>query len=217
MSAKQRSSALTVLRSKKLVTETLDKRRASVLQLEEILAKIDQAHDNLAMVRVMEASASVLRNLNRDIGGMERVEGITEGLRVEMDKVEDVTAVIGEVGDAVIEGEVDAELEELERMEREKKEKEEAEDRRKEAEMRKKEDEMRAEETRRRLAELDDAENKRQEAEREIESRQTREDQKVEENTKKMGRMSLEEDYPIVHSQNNDDQPRKEEAQVLAS
>jgi len=217
VSAKQRSSALTVLRSKKLVTETLDKRRASVLQLEEILAKIDQAHDNLAMVRVMEASASVLRNLNRDIGGMERVEGITEGLRVEMDKVEDVTAVIGEVGDAVIEGEVDAELEELERMEREKKEKEEAEDRRKEAEMRKKEDEMRAEETRRRLAELDDAENKRQEAEREIESRQTREDQKVEENTKKMGRMSLEEDYPIVHSQNNDDQPRKEEAQVLAS
>ena len=102
MSAKQRSSALAALRSKKLVTETLDKRRSSILQLEEILAEIDRAHDNLAMVRAMEASASVLRNLNREIGGVERVERITEGLRKEMDKVEDFDTLMGEVGGVVI-------------------------------------------------------------------------------------------------------------------
>jgi charged multivesicular body protein 7 len=198
-----------------LVSETLDKRRSSVLQLEEILAEIDRAHDNLAMLRVMEASASVLRNLNKEIGGVERVERITERLNKEMDKVEDVNAVIGEVGEVVIdEGEVDDELEELERAEREKKKKE-AEDKREEAVV--KEDERRAEETKRRLAELEILEKKRQEAEVEIGSKKSSEDQELGESTKKMGRMSLEDGRPIAKSQSDDDQPKKEEAQVLAS
>ncbi len=215
MSAKQRSSALAALRSKKLVTETLDKRRSSILQLEEILAEIDRAHDNLAMVRAMEASASVLRNLNREIGGVERVERITEGLRKEMDKVEDFDTLMGEVGGVVIdEGEVDDELEELERVERERKTKEEAEHR-KEAEV--KEDERRAEETRKRLVELEDLDKKRQEAEKEIGSKKSSDDQEVEESTEKMGRISLEDDRDVAKSQSENDQSKKEEAKVLAS
>jgi len=203
------------LRSKKLVTETLDKRRSSVLQLEEILAEIDRAHDNLAMVRVMEASASVLRNLNKEIGGVERVERITERLNKEMDKVEDVNAVIGEVGGVVIdEREVDDELEELERVEREKKMKEE-EDKRKEAAV--KEDERRAEETNRRLAELEILEQNRQQAEMDIGSKKSSEDQELGESTQKMSRMSLEDGRPIATSQSDGDQQHKEEAQILAS
>lgn len=206
---KQRSSALAALRSKKLVTETLDKRRSNVLQLEEILAEIDRAHDNLAMVRVMEASASVLRNLNREIGGVQRVERITEGLRKEMDKVEDVNAVIGEVGGVVIdEEEVDDELEELERVEKEKEMKEEAEDKRKKAEAM--EDHRRALETKKRFAELEYLE-------KEIGLKKSSEDQEVEESTEMMRRMGLEDSRPIAKSQSDNDQPQKEEAQVLTS
>jgi charged multivesicular body protein 7 len=168
------------------------------------------------MVRVMEASASVLRNLNREIGGVERVERITEGLRKEMDKVEDVNTVIGEVGGVVIdEGEVDDELEELEMVEREKKKKEETEDKRKEAEA--KEDKRRAEETKNRFAELEDLEKKRQEAEKEIGSKKSSEDQEVGESTEKMGRMSLEDGRPGIKSQSDNDQLQKEEVPVLTT
>jgi charged multivesicular body protein 7 len=161
VAAKQNSSAKAALRSKKVVEETLDRRRANALQLEEILTKIDEAHDQVAMVRVMESSAAVLKNLNKEIGGVERVEKATENLRDQMDRVEDVNRVINEVGAegaTADEAEVDEEFEALERAEREKVEKA-------EAEARRVEEERKAEETRRRLVELEELEKKRKEIE----------------------------------------------------
>lgn len=161
VAAKQNSAAKAALRSKKVVEETLDKRRANVLQLEEILSKIDEAHDQLAMVKVMESSAAVLKDLNKEIGGVERVEKVTDKLRDQVAEVEDVNRVINEFGAegaAVDEAEIDEQFEALERAEKEKVEKAEAEKRRAE-------EEKKAEETKRRLAELEELEGKRKEAE----------------------------------------------------
>lgn len=183
VAAKQTSAAKAALRSKKLVVETLDKRRANVLQLEEILGKIDEAHGQVEMVRVMESSAAVLKNLNKEIGGVERVKRVTDELRERMADAEDVNAVLNEVGreGGVDEGEVEDELEALEREEREReeaiqrgrREKQEAVER----ERQRVEDERRAEETRKRLAELEEAERRRREARAKEEDEKGKEDE----------------------------------------
>lgn len=150
---KNLTSAKSALRSKKLVETKLQQRTATLAQLEDVYAKIEQAADQVEMVRVMEASSQTLRSLNRQTGGVEKVQDVMEGLREEMMNVEEIGRVVNE-GNAgeVDEGEVEDELEEMERLEREKVEEAE----RKEREARQAvEDEKRAEETRRRLAELD--------------------------------------------------------------
>lgn len=150
---KNLTSAKSALRSKKLVETKLQQRTATLAQLEDVYAKIEQAADQVEMVRVMEASSQTLRSLNKQTGGVEKVQDVMEGLREEMMNVEEIGRVVNE-GNAgeVDEGEVEDELEEMERLEREKIEEAE----RKEREARQAvEDEKRAEETRRRLAELD--------------------------------------------------------------
>ncbi|KAF2083686.1 hypothetical protein K490DRAFT_51040 [Saccharata proteae CBS 121410] len=136
------TAAKSALRSKKLAEAGLVKRTDTLAQLEAVYAKIEEAHDQVAVVRVMEASAGVLRGLHEEVGGVEGVEGVVEGLREEMGKVDEVANVINEgAAEGVDEGEVEDELEALERAEREEKERVEREEREKaEAERREKED-----------------------------------------------------------------------------
>lgn len=153
MAKKNLTSAKSALRSKKLVDTKLQQRIATLTQLEDVYAKIEQAADQVEMVRVMEASSQTLRSLNKQTGGVEKVQDVMEGLREEMMNVEEIGRVVNE-GSAgeVDEGEVEDELEEMEKIEREKVEEVE----RKEREAKQaKEAEVQAEETRRRLAELD--------------------------------------------------------------
>lgn len=116
---KNRTSALAALRSKKLSETTLTGRSETLAQLEEVYGKIEQAADQVAIIRVMEASTGVLRNLHAQVGGIDRVEDIIEGLRDEMGKVDEIGGAIeaGPQGDSVIdESAVDEELESLERQ-----------------------------------------------------------------------------------------------------
>ena len=112
-------SARAALRSKKLNETVLTQRTEALLQLEEIYGKIGQAADQVAILRVMEASAGVLRGLNAEAGGVEKVEDLVEILRDEMSKVDDVSSAIdagsheNRVGD---EDGIDEELESLERQ-----------------------------------------------------------------------------------------------------
>jgi charged multivesicular body protein 7 len=113
--------ALSALRSKKLAEKNLKQRADTLSQLEEIYTKIEQAADQVEIVRVMEASTGVLRGLNEEVVGVERVEDVIEELREEMGKVDEVGQIINEpVGarEQVDESEVDDELEAMEREER---------------------------------------------------------------------------------------------------
>lgn len=145
---KNRVSALAALKSKKAAESSLQQRFATLGQLEGVAAKIEQASDNVQLVKVMGASSDVLKNLNAQVGGAEGVEEVVDHLREQMSQADEVSSILAEQGPVVDEGEID---DELEAMLQEEKSKEEAVERaQKEAEEKKQ-----AEDTARRLAELD--------------------------------------------------------------
>ncbi|KZF23232.1 Snf7 family protein [Xylona heveae TC161] len=152
VSAKNRVAALSALRSKKLAEVNLNKRSETLAQLEQVYDKIEQATDQVEIVRVMEASVGVLKGLNKQIGDVDKVEDVVHELRDEMGKVDEVGAMIADPGltgvHAPDEADVDEEFEELEQEERKKKEAIEQEQQRQR-------EEAEAEQTRRKLEELD--------------------------------------------------------------
>ncbi|KAH9833612.1 putative SNF7 family protein [Teratosphaeria destructans] len=147
--AKQNLAAKTALREKKMAETRLGQRTATLAQLEDVYAKIEQAANQVDIVRVMEASSHTLKSLNRKTGGVERVQDVMESLKDGMMNVDEIGHAINDVGaEGVDEGEVDEEFEALEKSEREKVEHAERLEReRKEA--------IEAEETSKRLSELD--------------------------------------------------------------
>jgi charged multivesicular body protein 7 len=235
---KQTSTAKAALRSKKLVENTLETRRNNLLQIEETLSKIEAASDNVEIIQAMKTSTSVLQSLNDAVGGVEGVERVTEALRTEMEVGEDIGKIIAEPGaEAVDEGEVD---EEFEALFREEKEKEEAiiraEKERKEIlekVEREKKEALEAEVTRRKIEELErferETEAKKVEEKRAAdEQARTKENSSptvvmsedtsinvepaVEESTKILKRMSLDEArVPPVSTGNSNKEPTSEE------
>ncbi|GLI74139.1 hypothetical protein PoHVEF18_002373 [Penicillium ochrochloron] len=124
---KNRISALAAVKSKKMAEHNLQQRLDTLVQLEDVYAKIEQAAGQMEIVQVMEASTGVLRGLHAQIGGAERVEDVIEGLREEMSKVDEVGSIMNEAGPVFDESEIDEELEALEKVDREAKEEKEAE------------------------------------------------------------------------------------------
>jgi charged multivesicular body protein 7 len=196
---KNRVAALAALKSKKVAESTLSARFNTLSQLEETANKIQQAADNVALVRVMESSGEALRRLNAAVGGAEGVEGVVERLRSQMDTADEVNSILADAetagGVVVDEGEVDEELAAIESEERAKEEAErkkvEEEKRKVDEERRRERERVEAEETRRRLeavgpvpAERKEADKEKDEAEVEAEAAET---------TEELSRMTLEE------------------------
>ncbi|PYI04327.1 SNF7 family protein [Aspergillus sclerotiicarbonarius CBS 121057] len=168
---KNRVSALSAVRSKKLAEHNLKQRLDTLMQLEEVYSKIEQATDQVQFVKVMEASTGALRGLHTQIGGAARVEDVVEELRDEMSKVDEIGNIMNEAGPQIDETEIDDELEELESKEQQERE------------------EKEAEETRNKLAELDNLEQRAKEAARTAAAEQAV-DSELEE---RLSRMSVEE------------------------
>ncbi|KAJ5525102.1 hypothetical protein N7494_011752 [Penicillium frequentans] len=174
---KNRISALSAVRSKKLVEHNLSQRLTTLAQLEEVYFKIEGAAGQVEIVQVMEASTGVLRGLHAQIGGAERVEDVVESLREEMAKVDEVGSIINEAGPVIDEGEIDDELEAMEKSDQEAKE------------------EREAEETRQRLAELDSSKEASDEAARR--AQKTKDvDSELAESIDRLSNMSVE-DSPL--------------------
>ncbi|KJX92574.1 snf7 family protein [Zymoseptoria brevis] len=160
VSKKQLHSAKLALRQKKAAETKLNQRTATLTQLEDIYAKIEQASDQVEIVKIMEASGAALKSLNKQTGGVERVQDVMDGLREEMVNADEISNAINEVSSGEIdEGEVEDELEALEKVEKDQVDaKEKAEkDRQEEAEReeRQKKELEEAEQTRLKLAELE--------------------------------------------------------------
>lgn len=150
VASKQLITAKTVLRQKKLAETNLQQRTATLTQVEEMYAKIEQAADQVELVRVMEASSQTLRSLNQKTGGVEKVQDVMEGLKEEMTNADEIQQAINDVSaGSVDEGEVEDELEAMENAEREKQEVV-------ERKIWEKKEEEEAEITRTRLAELEE-------------------------------------------------------------
>lgn len=127
---KNRVAALAALKSKKQAESSLSTRYATLHQLEEVASKLQQASDQVQLVKVMESSANALESLNTQIGSADKVENTMDRLRDQMSATDEITAILAEpTGMIVDEEEID---EELEAMEREQKKEEEEKERRKE-------------------------------------------------------------------------------------
>ena len=116
---KNRMSALAALRSKKRSETIIMQRSETLAQLEDVYGRIEQAADQVAIIRVMEASTGVLQNLHAQVGGIDKVESVIEGLRDEIGKVDEIGAAFGAEahGDSVVDDNaIDEELEKLERQ-----------------------------------------------------------------------------------------------------
>lgn len=160
VSEKQTVKAKTALRQKKMADTKLQQRSDMLAQLEGVYASIEQASDQVQVVKVLEASGRTLKSLNAQTGGADKVSEIMDDLRESMMDTDQIGNAINELSAGEIdEGEVDDELEALEKVEREKietKEREEWEKREaKEKEEKQKAEAEEAEKTRLRLAELE--------------------------------------------------------------
>ncbi|KAF9766588.1 hypothetical protein IL306_000996 [Fusarium sp. DS 682] len=151
---KNRVAALAALKSKKIVETSLATRYATLNQLEEVSAKLEQAADNVQLVSVMEASSGALANLNAQVGGAERVDAVMDRLREQSNATDEVSAILAEsIGEVIDENALDDELEAMEAQECEK---EEEKTNSKEAEEQKTRDEQEAAEAQKKLDELPD-------------------------------------------------------------
>ena len=111
--SQNRIAALAALKAKKMAEGALSQRADSLSQLEEVYGKIEQAADQVAMVRVMEASTGILRSLQRETGGADRVQDVVEQLREETSKVEEIGDILqstSEGNEVADDGEVEEEL-----------------------------------------------------------------------------------------------------------
>jgi len=119
--------ALSALKSRKLTDAALQKRSDALVRIEEVLAGVEQAASDAEIVKSLEGGARTLDTLNREIGGIERVEQVMERVREGLEEVEDVGKVIAEMGaQGVDEEEVQEEFDELLKSEEEKTIKEQA-------------------------------------------------------------------------------------------
>ena len=231
VASKSTTAARSALRSKKLAEATLARRTDTLTQLEEVFSKIEAAADQVEIVRVMEASATVLRGLHKEMGGVEGVEGVVDALKEEMGRVDEVSGIINEVGQGLVidEAEVDEEFEALERVEREKKEKAEKEEREKkekvEEEKREKKAKEEAEKTRIRLAKLEKLEKQEKEQREQRERQEQREigelekqageEPAVEETSQPLSSMSFENSENFVPTNSEQQQKKVERSPEL--
>lgn len=177
--AKNKTSALSALRSKKLAEKNLQSRIDTLHQLEDVFAKIEQAVDQVQIMQIMQSSADTLKSLNQRIGGVDKVDLIMEDLREQMGVVNDVGQILQEPLDnnaTVDEAEVDEELVALERQEAVRRE------------------EMQAEATKAQLAELGRIEVAAKTQARENETPGSLEDADLESSSQKLQRMRLEDE-----------------------
>ncbi|KAF8463516.1 Snf7-domain-containing protein [Kalaharituber pfeilii] len=134
-----RPAALSALRTKKLVEQHIETRAASLAQLEGVLYQLEQAADNATLIRLLSEGGKALKEMNQEVGGVEKVEEVMEQLREAGEDAEEMNRVMnreGLVSEHVDEGEVEEELEELLREEEQRREREEYVKRTKEAEER---------------------------------------------------------------------------------
>lgn len=118
---KNRSAALSALKSRKLAESTVEKRRETLHQLQSLRLQIEDASTQVEMVRAMESSTSVLKNLNKAVGGVEGVEDVVDRLQEQLGISEDISTVIsGSAQITVDEGAVEDELAEMEAEEKRK-------------------------------------------------------------------------------------------------
>lgn len=116
LKSKNRELAKNLLRSKKIAQDSLIKQIETINQLDSVLFKIDEASSNIQLLNALEIGASLLKSLNNEIGGVERVEEIMDEIIDEKTKTDEISQEINKLStpiDGIDEEEIDQEYEEM--------------------------------------------------------------------------------------------------------
>ncbi|ONH69042.1 Charged multivesicular body protein 7 [Cyberlindnera fabianii] len=105
--------SLNLLRSKKVAEQALTKQIASLTQLESVLYKIDESSTNIQLVNALEKGTDLLKSLNSQIGGIERVEQVMDDVEEQKYTADKITEEISRLGNGVSEDDIEAEFEEM--------------------------------------------------------------------------------------------------------
>lgn len=126
LAANNKPGALAALRTKKLVDTHIATRTQGLHQLETVLYQLDAAASNAELVALLDSGGAALGQLNRAIGGVDRVEEVLEKVREAGEDAEEIQRVLntgmgqeGWVDEGEVEGELDRMLEEEGRRRRE--------------------------------------------------------------------------------------------------
>jgi charged multivesicular body protein 7 len=87
-------AARAALRSRRLSQDVLETRLATLNQLEQVAAKIEQASDQAQLIHVLDMSSGILKSLNAKVGNVGRVEQVMERLQEQMFEVDEVGTIL---------------------------------------------------------------------------------------------------------------------------
>ncbi|KAG5928892.1 hypothetical protein E4U42_007759 [Claviceps africana] len=111
MQSNNRIAARAALKSKKLAETSLSQRYSTLNQLEDIAARIEQASDQVQLVKILNSSANALKSLNSRVGGSARVEEVMDQIREQMCETDEVAAILSETtSEHIDESELEEEL-----------------------------------------------------------------------------------------------------------
>jgi len=114
LQAKDKAKAMQKLRLRKVYESSLGTRRNMSHQLETVLLQIEDSKSRVDMVRALDSSTGVLKQLNLEVGGVEGVDKVLDALQGQMDISKEINDVINGVGtSAVDESEIEDELDML--------------------------------------------------------------------------------------------------------
>lgn len=105
--------SLNLLRSKKLAEQSLAKQLSLVNQLESVLYKIDESSSNVQLLKALENGTVILKGLNKQIGGVQKVEQIMDDLEEEKYQSDKIAAEFDRLDSQVDDSEIEAEFEEM--------------------------------------------------------------------------------------------------------
>ncbi|KAG5984074.1 hypothetical protein E4U55_006106 [Claviceps digitariae] len=111
LQSSNRIAARAALKSKRLTETSLSQRYSTLNQLEDVAARIEQATDQVQLVKILNSSANALKSLNSRVGGSARVEEVMDQIREQMCETDEVAAILSETTtEQVDEAELDEEL-----------------------------------------------------------------------------------------------------------
>ncbi|KAF8533483.1 hypothetical protein BDD12DRAFT_865070 [Trichophaea hybrida] len=108
-----RGNALAALKSRNVAESILAHQFKALGQIEDVLASIQTAANNMELIQILQKSSAVLSELNKDIGGTETVDRIILCLREETQTLDGVNQILYDGGPVIAEDVIEDELHRL--------------------------------------------------------------------------------------------------------
>uniref|UniRef100_A0A060TGU2 ARAD1D25960p n=1 Tax=Blastobotrys adeninivorans TaxID=409370 RepID=A0A060TGU2_BLAAD len=115
LTEKNKQLARYALQSRKLAQDTQSKSLEMLANLEHVLVQIDSSSDHLEIVTALQSGVSILGNLNKAVGGVDRVSDLMDQIHDNVTETDEIGRELSRMAPAIDEDEIDDELAELER------------------------------------------------------------------------------------------------------